>query len=239
MYCKVKNCRFSSKHTTIGHKCGSCNEYGHGQAECGNRRLMSKLRSHKNDIIPLELQCSYEDCKWKWTHTTSGHICHKCNKNHHERDCILQSIQNSEQMYRISLNNYIQRLNNYVVTYNETNCYTTVYMGMGCMLYIRKKNGQFETLYMHSDNWGQYGIETDHSNIYTNFIRNSTEVPEDDVTSNTYQYPYCRSENSINKALKLKGNEQKCCVCMENTISIYSPECEHSVLCQECFTKIC
>ena len=72
----------------------SCNEYGHGQAECGNRRLMSKLRSHKNDIIPLELQCSYEDCKWKWTHTTSGHICHKCNK----KTCISHRHQHYDQL---------------------------------------------------------------------------------------------------------------------------------------------
>ena len=108
---------------------------------------------------------------------------------------------------------------------------------MGCMLYVRKKNNNIETLYMHSDNWGQYGPETDHSNIYTEFIMNSVEVKEDEIPP-TYQCPYCRSENSVDKAMKLKGNEQICCVCLENNIEIYSPECEHSVLCEECFTKL-
>ena len=34
--CKVSGCRYPSYHTTIAHRCGECNNYGHGQIECNN-----------------------------------------------------------------------------------------------------------------------------------------------------------------------------------------------------------
>ena len=74
--------------------------------ECGNNKMISNLLYYKNDKIPSQFQCTHEGCKWKWTHTSDGHICNKCNKNHHSRDCVLQSPTNAERMYNISLEPY-------------------------------------------------------------------------------------------------------------------------------------
>ena len=42
-FCKVKNCRFPLTHVTSEHKCGICNNKGHGQLECNNIKLIQKL----------------------------------------------------------------------------------------------------------------------------------------------------------------------------------------------------
>jgi hypothetical protein len=241
MNCHVKNCRFNNLHTTSGHKCGTCNKYGHGRGECGNTLLINDLMKYKDDKLPHRLQCTHGDCKWKWNHTTQGHHCHKCHKNHRSNDCIIKSQPDAERCYNINLEEKVRLLEDYSTTLNRqsNNYFTSQYMGMGCMLYIRLKNNTIDTLYMHSDNWGQYGVESDHSDLYYNFIRNSEEVFTPTITApTTYKCPCCRSENSIDKAMKLKGNAEKCCACLERNIEIYSPECSHSVLCNECFMKL-
>ena len=233
MYCKVKNCRFKSKHTTFGHRCGKCNKYGHGQAECGNQLLIDDLLKYKDDKLPVQLQCTHRGCKRKWSHVSEGHFCHKCYKNHHSSECVIQSIYETTRRYNINLDNEVQLLNNSALN----NIYISVYMGMGCMLFVKKKDNILNSLYMHCDNWGQYGPETDYSDVYAKFINNCTEIIKE--TTSTYKCPYCRSENSIDKVLKIKAMEQKCCVCLDNNIEVYSPECEHSVLCNDCFMKLC
>ena len=39
--CNVKFCRFPSSHITLGHRCGICRRYGHGQLECGKQDLIN------------------------------------------------------------------------------------------------------------------------------------------------------------------------------------------------------
>lgn len=186
MYCYVKNCRFNDKHTTSGHKCGKCKKYGHGQIECGKQQLINELSQYSDNKLPYNLQCTHDNCKRRWTHTSAGHHCHKCHLIHNSSNCIIQSIDKAEELYSIKLDTYETLLDNYTNTNNNTNnnntnnnntnCYTTMYMGMGCMLYIKKTNDNITTLYMHGDHWGQYGIETDHSGVYKRFIMDSVEV---------------------------------------------------------------
>ena len=238
--CKVKGCRHNNMHTTSGHKCGKCNKYGHGRLECGKVNLINKLSKHLNDKMPYHNRCKFVNCKHRWSHSTKGHHCHKCFLNHNSNDCMLATKEEAERKYNVILDNYITRLDN--------NMYTSMYMGMGCILYIRKKDDILDTIYMHSDNWGQYGPETDHSKVYNKFIENLDEYIEplsepdnintDNVNTDEYKCPYCRSINNKNKIMKLKGNEQKCCICLDNNINIYFPECEHSVVCEKCFEKI-
>ena len=40
MYCKVLKCKFPSSHVTLGHKCGRCNKYGHGEIECNKLEMI-------------------------------------------------------------------------------------------------------------------------------------------------------------------------------------------------------
>ena len=48
--------------------------------------------------------------------------------------------------------------------------YIVVQASQGCCWYIRNNNGCKQYLFMHTDNWGQYGPETSHLPRYKAFI---------------------------------------------------------------------
>lgn len=89
MYCKVKHCRFPNSHTTPGHFCGKCGEFGHGIMECGKGYYLTKLELYCEDVLPVSLRCSYRTCgdKNKF-HTNQAHYCVSCGDRHFEFDCI-------------------------------------------------------------------------------------------------------------------------------------------------------
>jgi hypothetical protein len=70
-YCKAKYCRYSSSHTTAGHQCGNCHNYGHGQLEC---KQPQNLSLYLDEIMPIHLQCQVIGCKHSKLHTTESHI---------------------------------------------------------------------------------------------------------------------------------------------------------------------
>lgn len=170
MYCKVQGCTFSSSHTTAGHKCGYCGRYGHGVIECRNPELKERLVQYNEDVLPEESQCSYRGCTFSWSHTNHAHHCSKCGirGRHSIYDCPIKLLDIS---VVLNIEDHF---------HNMDNIYFTKNAGMGCSIFIRKKNGVFESLFMHSDSWGQYGEETDDTPIYQSFIRNMEEVPNTD-----------------------------------------------------------
>lgn len=85
-YCNVYGCRYSWSHTTLGHECGSCNQFGHGQYECGNSEAKKILSNMKNEL-PQHLQCIMKGCQYKKHHITSRHKCSSCSDNHSSYDC--------------------------------------------------------------------------------------------------------------------------------------------------------
>ena len=54
--------------------------------------------------------------------------------------------------------------------------YIEVMSDMGCNWYVRRINNRYEYLFMHSDNWGQYGPETSDYPKYSEFIYNFTKI---------------------------------------------------------------
>ena len=56
--------------------------------------------------------------------------------------------------------------------------YCEKYAGMGCMLYVRrnKNNNMIESLFMHSDNWGQYGEDLSDEPRYKAFIHKYNKI---------------------------------------------------------------
>ena len=84
MSCKVQGCRFKFTHTTRGHLCSKCKQYGHGRIECGKAH---ELNSFYNEILPSNKQCSFSNCKYKEYHTNDAHHCKKCLQNHSIHEC--------------------------------------------------------------------------------------------------------------------------------------------------------
>ena len=85
IYCKASNCRFNTTHTTRAHKCGNCNEYGHGQLECYSISSKENLKKYWNDIIDQNERCTIEGCN-NYYHKTIAHPCNICQDYGHNTD---------------------------------------------------------------------------------------------------------------------------------------------------------
>ncbi|VVU94614.1 hypothetical protein CPAV1605_339 [seawater metagenome] len=83
--CSVNNCRFPKTHVTLGHLCGKCKKYGHGQMECGDQKKIDELKNASQyDRIEPETYCKIPQCNSRLFHTTSAHHCKICFGNHSE-----------------------------------------------------------------------------------------------------------------------------------------------------------
>ena len=172
--CKVNGCRFSEDHITERHCCGTCKFNGHGQTECGNEILIKELKKYKDDFIYN--WCEIENCKDPNTHTTNGHSCLYCDKRLTDTHLKLcpnnskttkgNSICDDIEYYNIALKDYVDD-----VKMNKGE-YKVSSGGMGCTWLIRNNsvNGNNEYLFIHSDNWGQYGDNTSFLPRYKAFI---------------------------------------------------------------------
>ena len=74
----VQGCRYSSSHTTHGHKCGTCGNFGHGVRECAHDDKIRALHSVPNLGLPGHLTCQVPNCPMANEHTTDSHICDEC-----------------------------------------------------------------------------------------------------------------------------------------------------------------
>jgi hypothetical protein len=88
-YCKVKGCRFTNSHTTSGHKCGKCGEYGHGVLECvKSKETIRKLNEDfGGDILEKSKRCTVPNCPTFWNHTTDAHHCKTCSSRTTDPEC--------------------------------------------------------------------------------------------------------------------------------------------------------
>jgi len=78
IFCKVRDCRFSSEHVTAEHFCRICGCKGHGQIECTNLNTRNSLNVYHNEILPLKLRCTRPKCESNKLHTINGHLCEIC-----------------------------------------------------------------------------------------------------------------------------------------------------------------
>jgi hypothetical protein len=84
--CKVRECRFNKYHTTRGHRCGTCYEYGHGQLECYDNEKKELLKKYWNDQINNNERCNFANCKYWIFHKKEGHLCDNCKEFGHNID---------------------------------------------------------------------------------------------------------------------------------------------------------
>lgn len=93
--CKVSHCSFPHTHSTISHRCGTCNSHGHGQIECGNIRKIHELkRFHGEELPDMNDWCTIDGCSWKKFHTNESHHCLNCSERgtHSSRNCRMRPV---------------------------------------------------------------------------------------------------------------------------------------------------
>jgi hypothetical protein len=241
-YCKVQGCRYNNTHTTHDHLCGNCKNFGHGKIECNSTTKKLNLIKYHSDKLPENLYCDIIDCPNKEYHTRNAHHCSKCKKLHSESNCIIQTYDYWKEHFQNIVN---------VFNYDESDFknnyfgkYITMNIGMGCCLFVRNNAGNLEALFMHSDNWGQYGPETDHRPIYYQFINDYDEIQfnlfyqDNNFISNEIKCPLCRTIEDRNNIMEIKGLSEKCKICMEKDIELFFPSCKHASCCKDCFNNL-
>lgn len=251
--CKVHNCRFKFSHTTIGHKCGECGDYGHGVMECKRDTFKNYLRQyHQDKFTDVSTFCNRPNCPTKDTHMSVAHLCPYCNvRNHDSEECII-----THNITRINTIPEAGKLRRFLRNYN--NVYIMQYAGMGCRYYIKKVD-TLSAIYIHADCLGQYGPETDDSPILYKFIEGlidvSLDIQEDPVVndggddgdngsysepedSTIIKCPLCRTENNKTEILNIKGSSESCSVCYDNNVDKYFSKCEHACVCNSCYKKL-
>ena len=211
-----------------------CNKYGHGRSECTNITKINYLKQFHNDRLSLENYCTIDGCKYKWSHTYKSHHCHKCFRNHSSKECIIQTFNNHKEQFTM-----LNSIDINTIFHNKNNVFIKYYIGMGCHIYIRKKN-TIESIFMHSDSWGQYGPKTDDSPLFYSFINELTDITDitnPNKTSNV-QCPICRKINYEEHVLDIKGSSDKCTICLDKNVEVYFSNCNHAVVCKICYNNI-
>jgi len=82
--CKVECCRFPAGHSTAGHECGTCHNFGHGQMECRDSEAKKQLLyQHSEEHMPELNQCAFVGCKHRAHHCGKAHRCGNCGHHGH------------------------------------------------------------------------------------------------------------------------------------------------------------
>lgn len=235
MYCKVKGCRYPNFHTTKGHQCGRCKRFGHGVLECNYIDKILNLTNHHKDILPIDKWCKVKDCKYKYFHTTEGHICKYCNTIHTDDDCNVFDLEDSNKRYGSCYN--IDDIKKEFL--HKDNVFKTVQLGMGHQIFITKRNGIFKCIYMDPHDWGQYNAEFSIKSrkIFDKLIEDLNEIDGDGYQF-TVECPICRTSNNNTEIEKIVGLEETCKVCYDKKIDTIFMKCHHACICNTCLDMI-
>ena len=261
--CCVEDCIIPHSHTTPGHKCELCEKYGHGRVECNNELSITYLPKRENGMwkydiydsirMPIELQCTFGKCGYKWSHSTEYHHCSKCNGNHHSSDCLILNDVEWKLLNRDEYENVFNDL------YHYNNVYVIFYNVQFMFKVIRKKDNKLNIMNLFINSW----INNEHLYTFDKFIYGNQELLpnvlvslsdyilpfsmvdsdideeyDEEYNENEIKCPVCRKINNRDNILEIKGSGDKCSVCYENQVEQYFPDCKHACVCKECYAQL-
>ncbi len=161
--CRVQGCHYCQDHVTSEHLCGSCQNFGHGQHECGNNSQIDNLYERSTFVLPYAVQqsnrricyeslpadrqCQHPLCANKETHSTGSH---------HSKHQMNQVVWDLERRFESIQRQAHEQL------MNRPGYYVKPWIGMGNYDLYRNVNGSIEKL--------------QHPQTEDNFIRNLKEL---------------------------------------------------------------
>ena len=235
MPCQAYQCRFPATHTTLGHRCGRCGDYGHGVREHNDAILMTSLmdRTSANETMPLNDQCDLDGCLHKISHNRDAHHCRECSqRGHTSQDCIAY----------LYARNIDPEMWDALDKYPLDNIY---YINVPDIL-IRKKHGLIQMINPETAmNQWEYRQLKDNFIIGLTHIVHLLPVPiPDDVPiaallpNESVVCPLCRTENSRGEIRNIKGSSDTCSVCLDKEVAVYFLGCEHACVCRTCLIQL-
>jgi hypothetical protein len=213
--------------------------------ECHSQTLKNNLFKYFSEELPEELHCDIINCSTKKYHSRDSHHCINCKRHHSENECIIQTYEYWKDYFQNQNNSYFPNFNEEEFKTNYFGKYIELSLGLGCELFVKNDANVLMGLFMHSDNWGQYGPDTDDTSIYHMFIEGFQYIEIEDITNNennistlSINCPLCRTVNDKNNIMEIKGSSDKCKICFENYIELYFPNCMHACCCKDCFNNL-
>jgi hypothetical protein len=175
-HCLIDQCKHKESHSSIAHRCSNCGKYGHGPGECGSSDKIEVLKNHSHFQLklPQDKHCKISSCRYRGSHSTESHSCQTCGKNHSIYACPdmpeseqfkkpenIVSVSEGEfnQLYEPTLKRCEKAASDIP---KDKNIAFRLYAGMGCVHYVRRRSGIFESYFLHADCHGQYGEETNY-----------------------------------------------------------------------------
>ena len=203
-YCKVQGCRFSQFHTTIAHRCGSCNQYGHGQIECTNHTLKQDLIRFLDDRMPSQLYCGFDGCSYPTSHSSESHHCFRCGQRgtHSAPQCRLN--RNNREIYE----------------------HPEVYESSSSRV---DTSGNIYHEYHTEGGASSGGASSGGASSGGASSGGATKLGESTIHK---KCPICREYSNVNLTNQIfTGTE--CVICMENKKKIVFDKCKHASVCHE------
>jgi hypothetical protein len=253
-------------HTTAGHRCGECWEFGHGQLECVYPARMADLRAHPVQQ-PLFAPCAVPECKAPRTHATVAHHCEGCRRRIGDRwhSCAVRVAEDNgqfgeatgwwPQLTRVhaALSAQVDPQAHFATFYAGMGCTWTVFIGLDDVC---------RAVFLHSDNQGQYEPTIDDRDLVQWAERGRTQLrvdhmwADDDGAASEEEgvegdgpgpapttmtcCPLCRTALAGKPPAAATPEEiadKECVVCLAAPVVMKLPACGHACLCGECATR--
>ena len=209
-YCKVNSCRFSQFHTTIAHRCGRCNQYGHGLIECNDHSLKQHLIQFLDERMPSQLHCNFHGCSYPTSHSSDSHHCFRCGERgtHSAPQCRLN--RNNREIYEHP--EVYERSSSRVDT--SGNIYHEYHTEGGA------SSGGASSGGASSGGASSGGASSG----------GATKLSESTIHK---KCPICRECSNVDLTNQIfTGTE--CVICMENKKKVVFENCKHASVCHEC-----
>ena len=228
--CKVRGCRYRSYHTTIAHRCGKCNSYGHGQIECNNNALKQSLLVFIEDQMSPDQFCTFNNCTYPWSHSSPSHHCFRCGErgNHSAKECRLQNMNiRSEEHVRF---NYSSGGGG-GASGGMSSLEGSANSGGGASGGMSSLEGSA------TSGSSRYYLEggPENENVTSGGARSSLEGSASKVNDQIIhkRCPICRDFSSVDLNMQLYTGTE-CSICLENKKKIIFSKCKHASVCPEC-----
>jgi hypothetical protein len=150
-YCKCSECNYPQHHLTKYHRCGKCQQFGHGQVECDDRQMKIDLWPKVTDpeSIDSTSYCTKPLCEQKHTHTLGSH--HDAYDARYRSSLSVEDLQwltdrlhpscHKEVNPNSFITDYYYQAVKKLLSYNRSGkAFVEIGAGMGCNIYAKHDN---------------------------------------------------------------------------------------------------
>jgi hypothetical protein len=176
--CTINNCAYSDYHITEAHFCKKCRSFGHDcnnifEVECPVCREINKFDKNPQKIFGISNQCPIcvsNTIDMIFPKCSHACVCLECFEKMKKIDTP-PPVSNHPAETPVSV--ALGHMGN-----TDGKIYLSINAGMGCAWYYRRDSAEaeIESFFMHSDNWGQYGPETDDRPKLDKFMEGYTSI---------------------------------------------------------------